>query len=147
MFSSVIKVDRLSGVVSTVANPALAIVEAMRNPRAEVFLEVSKDDTAIAYGSGDVPVLATPRVVALAEEASVAAVHRRLLSGQTSVGVHLEIHHVKATAIGGEVVASSRLVDEEGKKLSFKFVVLEGEKQIAFGTHDRVIVERDRFLP
>ncbi len=118
----------------------------MTNPSAEVFLEVGKADTAIEYGSGDVPVLATPRVVALAEEAAVAAVRQRLMAGQTSVGIHVDIHHVKATRAGGVVVAQAKLVAEEDKKLSFEFEVLEGEQRVAFGTHERVIVDRDRFI-
>lgn len=112
---------------------------------AEVELVVGDGDTAIAYGSGDVPVLATPRILALAEEAAVAAVAAHLAKEQTSVGIHVELHHVKATQVADEVTARAKVVDSDGRKLSFEFTVTEGDETIAYGTHRRVIVDRDRF--
>jgi predicted thioesterase len=111
----------------------------------EVALVVGDSDTAIAYGSGDVPVLATPRVLALAEQAAVAAIRKSLGDGQTSVGIHAEIHHVKATPIVGMVTARAEVVAEEGRKVTFGFVIGDGDETAAHGTHQRVIVDRDRF--
>ena len=112
---------------------------------AQIDLVVGDGDTAIAHGSGDVPVLATPRVLALAEEAAVAAVAAHLAEEQTSVGVHVELHHVKATRVAGEVRARAKVVESDGRKLSFEFTVTEGNETIAYGTHRRVIVNRDQF--
>ncbi len=119
----------------------------MDGSAAELSLRVSDMDTAIAYGSGDVPVLATPRVLALAEQAAVEAIRSHLEPGQTSVGIHAELHHVKATKVGETVIARADVVDvsDSGKGISFEFSVTEGDETIAYGTHQRVIVDRDRF--
>ena len=111
----------------------------------EVTIVVGDSDTAIAYGSGDVPVLATPRVLALAEQAAVAAIRESLGNGLTSVGIHAEIHHVKATPVGGRVTVRAELVAEEGRRLTFEFVVSDGGATAAHGTHRRVVVDRNRF--
>lgn len=110
---------------------------------ADVRLVVAEDDTAVAYRSGDVPVLATPRVVALAEQAAVAAIE--VEPGQTTVGIYVDIHHVKATTVGGVVTARASVVAAEGRKFSFEFTVTEGDDTVAHGTHTRVVVDRDRF--
>lgn len=117
----------------------------MKGSVAEVALTVGHEDTAIAHGSGDVPVLATPRVLALAEQAAVAAVVDQLGDGQTSVGIHAELHHVKATSVGGRVLARAEVLDATGRALTYEFTVTEGDETVAYGTHRRVIVDRARF--
>ena len=112
---------------------------------AEVTLVVGEADTAIAHGSGDVPVLATPRVLALAEQAALAALGD-LGEGVTSVGLHAELHHVKATQIDGVVTARAEVVSGAGRRISFAFRVTEAGEPVAHGTHQRVIVDRERFL-
>lgn len=112
---------------------------------AEVHLVVGDSDTAIAYQSGDVPVLATPRVLALAEQAAVAAIGTEVEPGQTTVGIYADVQHVKATAVGASVTARATVVAVDGRKLSFDFTVTEGEDTVAQGTHRRVVVDRDRF--
>lgn len=114
---------------------------------ADVTLVVGDHDTAIAHGSGDVPVLATPRVLALAEQAAVAALGEALDEGQTSVGVHAELHHVKATQLDGAVTARAEVVSIEGRTIRFEFRVVEGDQVVAHGTHRRVVIDRERFLP
>jgi len=117
----------------------------MNGSVAEITLVVGEQDTAIAFRSGDVPVLATPRVLALAEEAAVAAIIAHLRPEQTSVGIHAELHHVKATRLGGKVVARAEVRDVGGRGLTYQFTVTEGGETVAYGTHQRVIVDRDRF--
>src|SRR5690348_13511913 len=90
---------------------------------ASVELVVSAGDTATAIGSGDVPVLATPRVVALVEQATVMAVTGSLGEGQTTVGVRVELDHLRASALGARVVAIATLVDIDGRRLAFDVVV------------------------
>ena len=111
-----------------------------------VELTVTDADTAQALGSGDVPVLATPRVLALAEAASVGATASRLPPGLTTVGTRIEIEHRAATPIGGRVVAEARLAKADGRKLVFEILVKDGERVVAEGRVERVIVERARFL-
>jgi predicted thioesterase len=112
---------------------------------ADVTLVVGDGDTALAYGSGDVPVLATPRVLALAEQAAVAALGEELDEGQTSVGVHAELHHVKATNVDAAVTATAEVLAVSGRQVTFEFRVTEGDEVAAYGTHRRVIVDRSRF--
>lgn len=117
----------------------------MNGSVAEISLVVGEQDTAIAHGSGDVPVLATPRVLALAEEAAVAAIADQLEPEQTSVGIHAELHHVKATRVGAKIVARAEVLDISGRGLTYRFTVTEAGETVAHGTHQRVVVDRDRF--
>lgn len=107
---------------------------------------VTDEVTAERVGSGDVPVLATPVVLALVEEAAVAAVSGELEPGQTTVGARVELDHLAPTPMGAEVVATAHLEDIEGRKLRFSFEVVDPGGTVAGGIHIRVVVDRDRFL-
>ncbi|WP_433058065.1 thioesterase family protein [Dactylosporangium sp. CS-033363] len=111
-----------------------------------VQLTVTDADTAQALGSGDVPVLGTPRVLALAEAATVGATASRLPPGFTTVGIRVDLEHRAATPIGGRVVAEARLAKADGRRLMFEIVVRDGEKVVAEGRVERIVVERARFL-
>jgi fluoroacetyl-CoA thioesterase len=108
-------------------------------------LTVGTADTAVALGSGDVDVLGTPRVVALAEQATVAAVTEHLADRYTTVGVRVELEHRVPTVVGGAVQAEARLLSVEGRRLRFAVVVREGAQTVAEGLVDRVVVDRARF--
>lgn len=110
-----------------------------------VSLVVSDADTALAIGSGDVAVLGTPRVVALCEEAAVGALAGQLPEGATSVGTHVSIDHLIATAVGGTVTAIATVTRVQDKKISFDIELLEGNRTAARGTHTRFIADRVRF--
>ena len=110
-------------------------------------LRVSADDTARALGSGDVDVLGTPRVVALAEAATVAAVAGRLGPGETTVGTRVELDHLRPSAVGADVQAEAELVAVDGRRLTFAVRVLEGDREVARGTVHRTLVDRARFGP
>ncbi|WP_432987603.1 thioesterase family protein [Dactylosporangium sp. CA-233914] len=111
-----------------------------------VELTVTDADTAQALGSGDVPVLATPRLLALAEAATVGATASRLPPGYTTVGTRADLEHRVATPIGGRVVAEARLAKADGRRLMFEIVVRDANRVVAEGRVERVIVERARFL-
>ncbi len=113
---------------------------------ATVTLTVTDADTAQAFGSGDVPVLATPRVVALVEAATVAALKGALEPGQTTVGTRVELDHLAATAIGRTVSAEATLSEVDGRRLSFDVLMRDGETIAAKGIIRRVLVDRGRFL-
>lgn len=113
---------------------------------ARVELTVTDADTAQALGSGDVPVLATPRVLALAEAATVAALAARLEPGQTTVGTRVELDHVAATAVGRRVTVLAILAKVDGRRLVFDIVVRDGDELVAEGRVERVMVDRQRFL-
>lgn len=114
--------------------------------RARVGLQVSEADTAISMRSGDVPVLATPRVVALCEEAACAALAGMLEPGRTSVGIWIELEHLAPSSIGAEIVAEATLTHVDGRRLEFDLSVSDGGAEVARGRHSRMVVDRARFL-
>ena len=91
-------------------------------------LTVTDSVTAIAIGSGDMPVLATPMMMALMENAAMLAVKDKLPEGFTTVGGHIESSHLKPSKVGDKVAAYS------------------GDTLLGEGTHLRFIVDRERFL-
>jgi len=109
-------------------------------------LDVSQDDTAVAFGSGEVPVLATPRIIALVEEATVAALRGHLEDSQTSVGVRVQIEHISPTAVGRTVRAEVSLEKVEGRRLMFTVAARDDHGLVAAGKVTRVVVDRDDFL-
>jgi len=113
---------------------------------ASIQLKVTDADTAIAFGSGEVPVLATPRIVALVEEAAVAAVHPELEQGISTVGVRVQIEHISPTPVGGNVTAEANLEKVEGRRLVFHVSARDERGLIAAGKVTRVLVDIERFL-
>ncbi len=113
---------------------------------ASVTLVVAEADTALALGSGDVPVLGTPRVIALGEQASIEAIASDLPDGRTTVGYQVQLAHLTPTAVGGTVVAEATLEQVEGRRLTFRVSVNDARGLVAAGRITRVIVERARFL-
>jgi fluoroacetyl-CoA thioesterase len=111
-----------------------------------VEIDVTDDCTAIALGSGDVPVLATPQVVALAEQAAIRAVDGSLSDGETTVGMRVQIDHLAPTAVGHRVRASAKLKKIEGRRLVFKVAVRDERGLVAAGNVTRAVVNRQRFL-
>jgi fluoroacetyl-CoA thioesterase len=97
--------------------------------RASVSAVVADADTAISAGSGDVPVLATPRLLALAEAATVAAIAPHLPSGMTSVGTSASFEHRRATLVGAEVVVEAELTEVDGRRLVFSFIARESARR------------------
>jgi len=93
--------------------------------RASVSAVVADADTAISAGSGDVPVLATPRLLALAEAAAVAAIAPHLAPGMTSVGTSASLEHRRASPVGAEVVVEAELTEVDGRRLVFSFIARE----------------------
>lgn len=109
-------------------------------------LTVGNENTAIALGSGDMPVLATPAMMALMENAAMLAVASELEDGDTTVGGHIESSHLRPTPVGAEVSATATLEKIDGRKLYFKIIAHQGDKIIGEGTHLRFIVNREKFL-
>lgn len=109
-------------------------------------LRVAVKDCADTLGSGDVPVLGTPALLALAEAACVSAIADDLPDGQTSVGQWAEIDHEAPTPVGREVNAQATLVGHHGRRLEFQVIVRQDDDIVARVRHRRVLVDRDRFL-
>ena len=109
-------------------------------------LAVTDADTAVAARSGDVPVLGTPRVVALAEEAAVAALVGALDPGTTTVGYEVQLTHIAPTPVGGRVTADAVLESVDGRRLGFRVSVSDARGLVAAGRITRVVVVRERFV-
>jgi predicted thioesterase len=107
---------------------------------------VTDADTALALGSGDVPVLATPKVVALVERATCAAVAGHITDDLTTVGTRIELDHVAPTPVGASVTVDAVLEGIDGRRLTFGVRVRDGERPVATGTVTRVLVTRERFV-
>jgi fluoroacetyl-CoA thioesterase len=140
--------------------------------RATVRHVVTDADTAIQAGSGDVPVLATPRLLALAEAACVAALETHLGEGMTSVGTGVALEHRRPSPVGTEIEVEAELTELAGRKLVFGFVARhvrpadggpagggpagggpaggdpdgDADLVVGGGTVERIVVDRAAFL-
>jgi fluoroacetyl-CoA thioesterase len=112
---------------------------------ATVEESVTEAMTAAWLGSGDVPVLGTPMVLALVERAAVEAVRGHLPPGTTTVGASVALAHQAPTPIGAKVRAHVVLDQVDGRRLRFRFTVSDPAGEAASGTHVRVVVDRERF--
>lgn len=109
-------------------------------------LIVSDALTAITVGSGDMPVLATPMMVALMENAAMLAVRDELPEGCTTVGGHVESSHLKPSKIGDVVKATAEVTKVDGKKIEFRISAYSGDTLLGEGTHLRFIVDSEKFM-
>jgi fluoroacetyl-CoA thioesterase len=123
--------------------------------RACVRTVVADSDTAVVVGSGDVPVLATPRLLALAEAATVRAVAPGLADGQTTVGTSATLEHTRASLVGADVTVEAELTEVAGRRLTFRFTAWQaacpgsaGSDRVAVGsgTVQRAVVDAAKFL-
>ncbi len=113
---------------------------------ARVSLVVAESDTALALRSGDVDVLATPRLIALCEEAACLAVDGKLEDGHTSVGVRVQFDHLAPVATGSQIVAEAMLEKVEGRRLVFTVTATDAAGLVGAGKVTRVVVGRAEFL-
>ena len=109
-------------------------------------LTVTDAVTAVKVGSGDMPVLATPIMMALMENAAMLAVRDALPEGCTTVGGHIESSHLKPSKVGAVVRAEAEVTKVDGKKIVFKVSAYSGDTLLGEGTHLRFIVDRDKFM-
>jgi predicted thioesterase len=111
-----------------------------------IEITVTEADTADALGSGDVPVLGTPRLVALCEAACVQAISGQLGEGETTVGMRVQLDHLAPTAVGKTVTADVTLEKVEGRRLTFTASASDANGLIGAGKFTRAVVERETFL-
>jgi fluoroacetyl-CoA thioesterase len=113
---------------------------------ADIEFVTDEVTTASALGSGDMDVLGTPKVVALCEEAAVAAIADSLDDHVTTVGTNISLDHLAPTGVGRSVIASAVVVTVDAGRLTFEVSVADGDRVVARGTHTRFIVDKQRFL-
>ena len=109
-------------------------------------LTVTENDTAAAVGSGSLRVFATPAMAALMEKTALDSVAPFLEEGATTVGTALDIRHTAATPVGLEVVCRSTLTAVDGRRLVFSLSVEDACGPIGEGTHERAIIDCERFM-
>ena len=107
---------------------------------------VGPEDTAKALGSGAVDAFSTPKLVALMEKAALLSVRDYLDEGMDTVGTHLDISHSAATPVGMTVRAESELIEVDRRRLVFSVKAWDETELVGEGTHERFIIDRDKFL-
>ncbi len=107
---------------------------------------VDVEDSARSLGSGDVNVLSTPSMIRMMEETSRLLVQDKLPKGYTTVGIRVDVRHLKAAPIGCKIKIISELLKIEGKKLIFKVEAYWNDEKIGEGIHERYVVNREKFL-
>ena len=108
--------------------------------------KVSEDQTALAMGSGDLDVLATPALVAMMENCAKILLAPELSSIQTSVGYKMDLKHLAPTAVGSTVKVDAEILEVDGKKISYSIKAFDDDQVIGEAVHQRVIVETAAFL-
>lgn len=111
-----------------------------------VTCTVTPEDTASAFGSGGLDVLATPKLVALMENAALNCVKPYLEEGTDTVGTHLDVAHLAATPVGMTVRAEAELIEVDRRRLVFSVKAWDEVELVGEGTHERFIVGMDKFL-
>jgi fluoroacetyl-CoA thioesterase len=112
----------------------------------EIDLIVKKEQTALAYGSGLAEVFATPALVAFMENAAYKSIEQFLPEGHSTVGMEINIKHLKATLPGKKLVARSKVTAVDGRKISFEVEVFEGDQLAGTCTHDRFLINNEKFI-
>ncbi len=106
---------------------------------------VNASQTADHYGSGALPVFATPALIGLMENTAMKMID--LPAGSSSVGISISTSHVKASPVGAEITCTAEITQVEGRKYSFKIFAKDKSGDIiGEGTHQRVVVDIERFM-
>ena len=108
--------------------------------------KVTEHDTAKVFGSGELEVLATPKMIALMEEASYKCVSKELDEGASTVGTYLDVKHLAATPVGMNVKVESTLVEADGRRLVFNVKAYDECGPIGEGKHERFIIFAEKFV-
>jgi len=108
--------------------------------------KVTENDTAKVFGSGELEVLATPKMIALMEEASYKCVGNELDDGASTVGTYLDVKHLAATPVGMKVRVESELTEIDGRRLVFSVKAYDESGLIGEGKHERFIILAEKFL-
>lgn len=107
---------------------------------------VKEADTALSYGSGRLNVYASPAMIAFMERTSMELVQKHLPQGYGTVGIKVDVNHIKASAAGATLLCRATLVEVSDKKLRFEVIVTEKGKTVGSGIHDRYIINEKKFI-
>ena len=107
---------------------------------------VEHKDTAAVYGSGALEVFATPAMIALMEMTSLKCVANKIGEENTTVGVAVNIKHLKASPVGHTIRCEAKVIEVDRKRLVFEVKCFDGEELIGEGTHERFVVNSAKFM-
>lgn len=108
--------------------------------------EVSENATAQHVGSGDLPVLSTPALLAMMENCAKELLSQQLTEQETSVGSSAELKHLGPSPVGATINVQAVLTQQNGKKVTFEIEAYDNEKMIGQALHTRVIVDNEQFM-
>jgi predicted thioesterase len=114
--------------------------------RFSIEKRVTESMSAAACGSGNLPVLGTPALMAGLESAAMSTIASYLAPGFDTVGTHVSLDHIKATVIGDSVGFTAELVKVDGRSLTFKIFAEDSSGLIGQGSHQRFVVNADHFM-
>ena len=109
-------------------------------------LIVEHKDTAAVYGSGALEVFATPAMIALMEKTCLEAVADKIGEGNTTVGIAVNIKHLKASPVGSTIRCESEIIEVDRRRLVFSVKCFEGETLVGEGIHERFVVDSNKFM-
>ena len=109
-------------------------------------ITVQPKDTAAVYGSGSLEVFATPAMVALMENTAVHCLKGHLEEGQDTVGIEINVKHIKATPVGDKVNCKAKVTEIEGRRIRFELEAEDEKGQIGYAIHDRFIIDPVKFM-
>ncbi|MBR4392253.1 MAG: thioesterase family protein [Bacteroidales bacterium] len=109
-------------------------------------LVVEHKDTAAVYGSGALEVFATPAMIALMEKTCLVGVSDKIGEGNTTVGISVNIKHLKASPVGAIIRCDAQLIEVDRKRLVFEVKCFEGDTLIGEGIHERFVVDSEKFM-
>lgn len=107
---------------------------------------VTKELTADAWGSGGLPVYATPAMIAMMENTAWASVEACMEEGKTTVGTKLDVAHLSASPVGAHIICETELVEVDGRRLVFSVKASDNAGLIGEGTHERFIISTEKFM-
>ena len=113
--------------------------------KSELTFVVKREHLASSYGSGLVDGLATPVLVGFCEECARTGVDRLLPTGQKTVGTAVSLDHLAPTPLGMTVTVTATLIGIDGRRLTFEIAARDEIEPIVRGTHERFIIDSDRF--
>lgn len=107
---------------------------------------VEEKETARIAGSGNLPVLSTPHMIAYMENTALTLLSEEMDIGETSVGMEINVKHLKPTSIGSEVIVRARMIEQSKNKAAFEIEAHAHDALIGTASHVRAIVNEERFM-
>ncbi|MER2064197.1 MAG: thioesterase family protein [Alkalibacterium sp.] len=112
----------------------------------EKIFTVKESETAEAVGSGGLPVLSTPHMIAYMENTAMTLMSTELNENDTSVGIEINVKHLAPTALNKTVSVKAKQVDKSGKVFTYEIEAYVDEELIGKATHKRAIVDKEEFM-